>query len=63
LRAMIRARRPADLAQGNAAQVDRSQVLPRQGEQNSGDEAKQDDNGHQQTPDSLELLVVHCFGG
>jgi hypothetical protein len=29
----------------------------------AGDEAQQDDNGHQQTPDSPELLVVHCFGG
>jgi hypothetical protein len=40
----------------------RSQVLPRHREQNAGDEAEQDDDDHEQTSDSPELLVVHCFG-
>jgi hypothetical protein len=52
-------KRSANLAR--AQRVNCSQVLPRQCEPNAGDEAQQDDNCHQQTPDSPELLVVHCF--
>jgi hypothetical protein len=37
-----------------------SQILLRHREQNAGDKARQVDDGHQQTSDSPELLVVHC---
>jgi len=37
-----------------------SQIFPRHREQNAGDEVQQDDDGHEQTSDSPELLVVHC---
>jgi len=44
--------------------VNCSQVLPRQREQNAGDEAQQDDNRHEQTPDSRhtqwKIASVFC---